>query len=72
LFEAARAHCAADERLEVTVEDMAAVATMAMRFRQSEGLGEFYSKQEREDGELRTIIEEQTMVLSQQQTTDQQ
>ncbi|MEJ2749223.1 MAG: magnesium chelatase, partial [Anaerolineae bacterium] len=59
LFEAARAHAAADERDEVTSADIQAVALLALRQRQSPGLTKFFQEQEEEDGRLRQIFEEQ-------------
>ncbi len=56
LFEAARAHAAADERLEVTPEDIQAVALLALRQRQSKGLVEFFAAQEIEDAEVEKLL----------------
>ena len=59
LFEAARAHAAADERDEVTTADIQAVALLALRQRQSPGLTKFFQEQTEEDGRLQAIFEEQ-------------
>ncbi len=59
LFEAARAHAAADEREEVLLEDIQTVALLALRQRQSPGLTRFFQEQEEEDGRLLAIFEEQ-------------
>jgi magnesium chelatase subunit I len=58
LFEAARAHAAADERIEVTTADIQAVALLALRQRQSPGLTKFFQEQVEEDGRLQAIFEE--------------
>lgn len=58
LFEAARAHAAADERDMVTVEDVQTVALLALRQRQSPGLVKFFREQTEEDGRLQTIFGE--------------
>jgi Mg-chelatase subunit ChlI len=58
LFEAARAHAAADEREQVTVEDIQTVAVLALRQRQSPGLVEFFQEQEAEDEKMRAVFEE--------------
>lgn len=57
LFEAARAHAAADERLETTSEDIEAVALMALRQRQSPALDQFFQEQQREDEKLRKLVD---------------
>lgn len=58
LFEAARAHAAADERVEVTPADINAVALLALRQRQSEAINEFFQQQAAEDSKLRGIMTE--------------
>ncbi len=58
MFEAARAYCAADNRTKVTVEDIRAVAPMALRQRQSEFMTQFFEKESVEDENIRTIINE--------------
>jgi magnesium chelatase subunit I len=58
LFEAARAHAAADERTEANPADVQAVALLALRQRQSQTLNEFFLQQEVEDSKLRRLLEE--------------
>lgn len=57
LFEAARAHAAADERLEVLRTDIEAVALLALRQRQSAELLRFFETQHEEDAQLEAILE---------------
>ena len=56
LFEAARANAAADERLEVTTDDVQAVALLALRQRQSPKLEKFFVEQQIEDERLKGFI----------------
>lgn len=56
LFEAARAHAAADDRQEATVDDVQAVALLALRLRQSPELAQFFKEQEAEDAHLQRIL----------------
>ncbi len=49
LFEAARAHAAADMREEVTVDDIQAVALLALRQRTSKNIAQFLAEQTAED-----------------------
>lgn len=56
LFEAARAHAAADERDEVLPEDVQAVALLALRQRQSPQLAKFFSDQAEEDQLLTAVF----------------
>lgn len=56
LFEAARAHAAADERLEAVPADVQAVALLALRQRQSEGLVEFFEAQQVEDEKVEELL----------------
>lgn len=58
LFEAARAHAAADERLETTPEDVRAVAMMALRQRQSPALNQFFTDQAAEDEKMTAIFDQ--------------
>jgi magnesium chelatase subunit I len=60
LFEAARAHCAADDRSEVTPDDIQAVLLPALRLRKSSGLEEFFRAQEEEDQSLRALLTEKS------------
>ncbi|MEM7331583.1 MAG: magnesium chelatase [Chloroflexota bacterium] len=57
LFEAARAHAAADEREVATVQDIKAVALLSLRQRQSDELDSFMDKQSKEDEALTLLIE---------------
>jgi magnesium chelatase subunit I len=57
LFEAARAHAAADEREGATTADIKAVALIALRQRRSRQLEEFFSGQEQEDSRLLATLE---------------
>lgn len=56
LFEAARAHAAADERVEVTPADVEAVAMLALRLRQSQHLAQFFAEQAAEDEQMRAVF----------------
>ncbi len=56
LFEAARAHAAADERLEANPADIQAVALLALRQRQSKGLVEFFENQQVEDAKVVDLL----------------
>jgi Mg-chelatase subunit ChlI len=56
LFEAARAHAAADEREVVEPVDIQAVAVLALRQRQSPSLAKFFQEQAEEDDLMQTIL----------------
>lgn len=56
LFEAGRAYAAADNRLEVTLDDLRAVAVITLRQRQSNIAAKYYADQAEEDEEIRTVI----------------
>lgn len=56
LFEAARAHAAADERPEVLKADIEAVTLISLRMRQSTGLPDFMRQQQSEDDMLNALI----------------
>jgi magnesium chelatase subunit I len=58
MFEAARAHAAADGRDLATVEDVRAVAPMALRQRRSEFMVNFFHQQNEEDEQIRGRIDE--------------
>lgn len=58
LFEAARGFTAADARTVVTVEDLRAVAPMALRLRQSSFMIKYFTKQNEEEGLLGKILNE--------------
>jgi len=56
LFEAARAHAAADNRTEVLSEDLYQIGLMALRFRRSAFLTDFIYQQETEDVEILAML----------------
>jgi magnesium chelatase subunit I len=58
LLEAARAYAAADGRETVTREDLQAVAPMALRQRRSAFIAAFIAQQEKEDEEIRAVIQD--------------
>lgn len=58
MFEAARAHAAADGRDLATIADIRAVAPMALRQRRSEFMVTFFEMQRAEDEQIRTQIDE--------------
>jgi magnesium chelatase subunit I len=57
LFEAARAYAAADSRVEATVEDVHAVAPMALRLRRSEFIEKYFRAQKGEENEIESVID---------------
>lgn len=59
LFEAARAHAAADMRAEVTHEDLQIVAPLALRQRRSPFMDHFFEQQAEEDAHIQRTLEEQ-------------
>lgn len=56
LFEAARAHAAADGREEVVPQDLDVVAPMALRLRRSKFMDEYFARQESEETEISDIM----------------
>jgi magnesium chelatase subunit I len=60
MFEAARAHAAADARTSATIEDIRVVAPMALRQRGSKFMQEFVDEQQNEDEQIRNILDEIT------------
>lgn len=56
LFEAARAYAVLDGRETVNLEDLAAVAPMALRLRRSPFMAEFFSGQAKEEQELKEAL----------------
>lgn len=60
MFEAARAHAAADGRDVATVSDIRAVAPMALRQRRSQFMVNFFENQQEEDEQIRIRIDELT------------
>jgi magnesium chelatase subunit I len=57
LFEAARAHAAADERDRATAGDVQAVALLSLRQRRSTTLAQYFQDQEAEDEKVRSLFE---------------
>jgi magnesium chelatase subunit I len=57
MFEAARAHAAADGRDSATIADIRAVAPMALRQRRSEFMVTFFEAQQNEDEQIRAQID---------------
>ena len=58
MFEAARAHAAAAGRSEVLLEDLREVAPMALRFRRSAFMQQYFETQKAEDREIHTVLGE--------------
>ncbi|HZD56091.1 MAG TPA: hypothetical protein VE136_05180, partial [Anaerolineales bacterium] len=56
LFEAARAHAAADGRKQVTREDLSQTGVMALRLRRSEFMTGYLNQQLKEEGEIYDIL----------------
>ncbi len=56
LFEAARAHAAADGRVEAVPADVEAVARLALRQRRSDYLRQFFETQQAEDAEMHQFL----------------
>jgi magnesium chelatase subunit I len=57
MFEAARAYASADGRVEASPEDVRMVAPMALRLRRSEFIRDYFRTQEREEAELRRLLD---------------
>lgn len=57
LFEAARAYAAADTRTQVTIEDIRAVAPLALRQRRSEFMDTFFESQQSEDEHIQKCLD---------------
>jgi magnesium chelatase subunit I len=55
-FESARAYAAADDRDEVTLEDLKIVAPMALRLRRSPFMNEYFKGQVGEEKELNSLL----------------
>lgn len=55
-FEAGRAYAAADGREEVALDDLKAVAPMALRLRRSQFMSEFFEGQSDEESQLGTLL----------------
>jgi magnesium chelatase subunit I len=56
LFEAARALAAADDRLEVTLDDLRTVAPLALRQRQTDFSSKYFAAQQEEDAKIQGAI----------------
>lgn len=56
LFEAARAHAAADARIEATLDDLRAVAPLALRHRRSKFMDDYFQGQEEEEAEIEAVV----------------
>ncbi len=56
LFEAARARACADGRLQATLEDIAAVAPLAVRLRRSRFMTEYFQHQAEEESEIARVV----------------
>lgn len=56
LFEAARALAAADDRLEVTLDDLRTVAPLALRQRQTDFAAQYFQAQQEEDSKIAAVI----------------
>lgn len=59
LFEAARAYCAADARLQVTRDDIEAVGPMALRLRRSKFMDDYLANQDVEEQEIEQIVSQE-------------
>jgi magnesium chelatase subunit I len=55
-FEAARAYAAADGREQVTLDDLRAVAPMALRLRRSQFMNEYFKGQTSEENQLANLL----------------
>jgi magnesium chelatase subunit I len=58
MFEAARAYAASDIRTNVEVDDIRAVAPLALRQRRSEFMSNFFAAQEKEDEQITRLLDE--------------
>lgn len=58
MFEAARAHAAADGRDVANIQDVRAVAPMALRQRRSQFMVSFFNSQREEDDQIRAFVDE--------------
>jgi magnesium chelatase subunit I len=56
LFEAARALAAADDRLEVTPDDLRIVAPLALRQRQTDFAAKYFAAQQKEDIQIQAVL----------------
>lgn len=58
LFEAARAHAAADGRTEATVSDVRVVAPLTVRLRRSQFMVDYFSQQQVEESEIERVLDD--------------
>jgi magnesium chelatase subunit I len=58
LFEASRAHAALDNRFQVQVNDILAVAPLTLPLRRSSFMTEYFAAQEKEDAEIKQLMKE--------------
>lgn len=58
LFEAARAYAAADNRIQVEIDDIKAVAPMALRLRRSAFMADFINDMQKEDQQVTTLLDQ--------------
>ncbi len=66
LFEAGRAFAAADSRLEVTVDDLRAVAHLALRQRQTDFAAKYFATQNKEEEQIEAVIQKSSKKASRQ------
>jgi magnesium chelatase subunit I len=59
LLEAARAYAAADNRTRVEIEDLNAVAPMALRLRRSKFMTDYLSRQDAEEAEIQALASQE-------------
>jgi len=57
MFEAARAYAAADARSGVTIDDLRAVAPLALRQRRSAYMVQYFEEQQKEDEGIHSTLE---------------
>jgi len=55
-FESARAYAAADDRAEVTFDDLKTVAPLALRLRRSQFIADYFETQQAEEIEVQTLL----------------
>ena len=55
-FESARAYAAADDRAEVTFDDLKTVAPLALRLRRSQFFADYFETQQAEEIEVQTLL----------------
>lgn len=58
LFEAARAYAAADNRMQVEIDDIKAVAPMALRLRRSAFMSDFINDMQKEDQQVAALLDQ--------------